>query len=454
MGKFRKKPVVVEAITFQELVEHGKKVAPDDAKEHGGFAWSFDYKGHPITHENNECYLIPTLEGIHNMTPKDMLITGVKGEIYPCKIDIFEKTYEAEELETKKCIAVIAKSIEDFNSWADDNKVIGKRKSLMILVSKEADYHGVTNPSNLISCSFHDVTETDNAKENPFYGDIMDCIKGQIVTIINHVDLGNGVKGWVKKLPLMDGSIPETNLKDHLTMVPSHEYQGIKKATVTQEVIDNYLASKVIPEAYYPVSYLAPSQSPTKEKVEGLHKLQGWELTENQIQELERSGFLGMLIKPTLLTIDKDIDSEEFKEIWDKFQQAPIYIVASELSQVNQSIQNLPESQREQVSDGYHTFKELYDHRIRLWITLCMVIADLNNPKDNPVWITTVHSDGSSWDGWFLLGLGKKKGQQITYHLPNSYWNECTRFATILDKAPEFDGHTSADVLERLKELI
>lgn len=229
------------------------------------------------------------------------------------------------------------------------------------------------------------------------------------------------------------------------------------------------LASKVIPEAYYPVSYLAPSQSPTKERVEGLHKLQGWELTENQIQELERSGFLEIAINPTLLTIDKNIDSEEFKKLWDNFQQTPIYIVASELSQVNQSIQNLPENQRELVSDGYHTFKELYDHRIRLWITLCAINADrlfqeikprlsVNPEKEweeiNPFWITTVHSDGSSWDGWFLLGFGHKKGQQMTYHLPMPYWMECTKFATIIDKAPEFDGHTSADVLERLKELI
>ena len=56
--------------------------------------WSFDFKGHAITHENNECYLIPTLEGTMQFTPTDMLIVGVKGEIYPCKKDIFEMTYE------------------------------------------------------------------------------------------------------------------------------------------------------------------------------------------------------------------------------------------------------------------------------------------------------------------------------------------------------------------------
>jgi len=59
-----------------------------------GYPWNFKYNNHPITHENDECYLITTMEGVMKMTPNDMLITGVKGEIYPCKIDVFEATYE------------------------------------------------------------------------------------------------------------------------------------------------------------------------------------------------------------------------------------------------------------------------------------------------------------------------------------------------------------------------
>jgi len=94
-GKYRKKPVVIDAITFDELVEHGKR----ECERTGGalvrgMPWSFTYNGHAITHENDRCYLIPTLEGVHNFTPADMLITGVKGEIYPCKLDIFGATYE------------------------------------------------------------------------------------------------------------------------------------------------------------------------------------------------------------------------------------------------------------------------------------------------------------------------------------------------------------------------
>jgi hypothetical protein len=92
MAKYRKKPVVIEAITFDELVKYGLQHCGKN--QLNGMPWSFDYNGHPITHENDECYLIPTLEGTMKFALQDMLITGVSGEIYPCKSDIFEKTYE------------------------------------------------------------------------------------------------------------------------------------------------------------------------------------------------------------------------------------------------------------------------------------------------------------------------------------------------------------------------
>ena len=63
-----------------------------------------------------------------------------------------------------------------------------------------------------------------------------------------------------------------------------------------------------------------------------------------------------------------------------------------------------------------------------------------------------VHSDGSEWAGWFILGYETEPGRQITYHLPLDKWYQCL-FARILEKAPEWDGHTSNDVLQRLKNL-
>lgn len=94
--KYRKKPVVIEAITFDELIEHGLSTGAKPPFG-GALPWSFDYKGQPITHENDNCYLIPTLEGTMQFNRGDMLITGVKGEIYPCRADIFAATYEPAE---------------------------------------------------------------------------------------------------------------------------------------------------------------------------------------------------------------------------------------------------------------------------------------------------------------------------------------------------------------------
>jgi hypothetical protein len=72
--KFRKKPVVIEATQWFMQGDH-----------------------HAVLFDKNEGYYIPTLEGAHRVTPGDWIITGVKGEHYPCKPDIFEMTYEPTE---------------------------------------------------------------------------------------------------------------------------------------------------------------------------------------------------------------------------------------------------------------------------------------------------------------------------------------------------------------------
>ena len=69
--KFRKKPIIIEAEQFFENSEHGW---PRDVYTEGGE------------------YFIQTLEGIHTVKEGDWIITGIKGETYPCKPDIFEAT--------------------------------------------------------------------------------------------------------------------------------------------------------------------------------------------------------------------------------------------------------------------------------------------------------------------------------------------------------------------------
>lgn len=107
------------------------------------------------------------------------------------------------------------------------------------------------------------------------------------------------------------------------------------------------------------------------------------------------------------------------------------------------------------ISDGYHTFGELYEHRIELFIALCKLIQENRQIRlygTNPIWKSLYHSDGTCFEGWFVLGIYNEKGKQISYHLPVSRWIDCS-FAESIEKAPEFDGHNSADVLQRLKKL-
>jgi hypothetical protein len=102
-----------------------------------------------------------------------------------------------------------------------------------------------------------------------------------------------------------------------------------------------------------------------------------------------------------------------------------------------------------EISDGYHTFGELYKHRIILYIVLAKQLKD----KGYYVWRAKTHSDGSSYDGWFILGIGTDAGDQITYHLSNDYW-DMTNFADDRDKAPTYDGHTPDDVLDRIMKYL
>ncbi len=112
----------------------------------------------------------------------------------------------------------------------------------------------------------------------------------------------------------------------------------------------------------------------------------------------------------------------------------------------------------ENTSDGYHTFKELYDHRITLYILLCKQIAQQPYCDDAKwgIWRSKRHSDGELCFGTgtqFVLGIGQEKGMQITYHIPVERWGE-TEFAETLEQAPEYDGHTSDNVIERLKSRV
>jgi hypothetical protein len=88
MPKFRKKPVVIDAVRCIVLIRHSLQ---DWAALPDWFVAAYD-KGDIVIRPDGIDIL--TLEGTMTAAPADWIIRGVKGELYPCKPDIFEATYE------------------------------------------------------------------------------------------------------------------------------------------------------------------------------------------------------------------------------------------------------------------------------------------------------------------------------------------------------------------------
>ena len=94
MARFRKKPVVIDAVQWHSL---------DDLTSSSTLG-VLPYKKNRVDDDITACKhcslmmsrhgWVPTLEGGHIACPNDWIITGVKGEKYPCKPDIFEATYD------------------------------------------------------------------------------------------------------------------------------------------------------------------------------------------------------------------------------------------------------------------------------------------------------------------------------------------------------------------------
>jgi len=97
------------------------------------------------------------------------------------------------------------------------------------------------------------------------------------------------------------------------------------------------------------------------------------------------------------------------------------------------------------VSDGYHTFEELYEHRCSLMVALMQSNLDIS-------WWSRYHDDGSKFDGWIIVGMILPLGN-ITYHIPEK-WIDSLKLIPEHVRAPKWDGHTSADVVVRLANFI
>lgn len=72
----------MEAITFEELVQYGRDNGANIVND---MPWSFNYKGYPVTHENDSVYLVLTPSGTIRLNDDEVLITGNSGFVYTKK---------------------------------------------------------------------------------------------------------------------------------------------------------------------------------------------------------------------------------------------------------------------------------------------------------------------------------------------------------------------------------
>lgn len=95
------------------------------------------------------------------------------------------------------------------------------------------------------------------------------------------------------------------------------------------------------------------------------------------------------------------------------------------------------------TSDGYHTFNELYYHRMMLFAVIC-------NTYKEKAWKSKLHADGTMYDNYFIVGITTDEGD-YTYHYHLDNWDYFN--VSEIPNSPEWDGHKPEDVT-RLLTLI
>lgn len=96
------------------------------------------------------------------------------------------------------------------------------------------------------------------------------------------------------------------------------------------------------------------------------------------------------------------------------------------------------------TSDGYHTFDELYHHRAVLFSVIVAMFRGLS-------WKSLHHHDGTMYDGMFIVGIDTPAGPATYHYDVEPYWDMFP--CRVLDRAPEWDGHTPDDAIERIGTL-
>ena len=122
------------------------------------------------------------------------------------------------------------------------------------------------------------------------------------------------------------------------------------------------------------------------------------------------------------------------------------------LKDIQTQINNLPSSEKNQISDGYHTFAELYEFRKVYNAALFNAWARFDIPTYD-VHKSWKHNDGELCfgGGWFIVVAILPTGQ-ISNHYEAKDW-DLFKIPEVEKAKYKFDGHTANDVLNRLKAL-
>jgi hypothetical protein len=96
------------------------------------------------------------------------------------------------------------------------------------------------------------------------------------------------------------------------------------------------------------------------------------------------------------------------------------------------------------VTDGEDTFDELYHHRAVLFSVIVAMFRGRS-------WKSLHHHDGTMYDGMFIVGIDTPAGPATYHYDVEPYWDMFP--CEVLDRAPEWDGHTPDDAIERIGTL-
>lgn len=103
----------------------------------------------------------------------------------------------------------------------------------------------------------------------------------------------------------------------------------------------------------------------------------------------------------------------------------------------------------DEISDGYHTFGELYEHRAALFIALMKLKPEIS-------WYSLCHEDGSSIPDFFITGVQLPSGQ-VSYHMRLDPWWLLLQKGVHIPcriNSPKWDGHTPQMSLDRIVQWI